>query len=69
MEILCGIEPEVISLFSSNGSAPIPIDIGLDSPLPPPYVPQELEVQFIMGLLKYITIRHLQQWKKKKKKE
>lgn len=60
MEILSWVEPEIISLFPSDSCATISIDIGLNSPLPPSYVSQELKVQFIMGLRIYIPIRHLQ---------
>lgn len=60
MEILGGVKPELVSLFSSDRCAPVSIDVGLNSPLPPPYISQELEVQFVVGLREYIPIRHLQ---------
>lgn len=63
MEIFGWVEPEVTSLLPSNSSAPISIDIGLNPPLSASYIPQELEVQLIMGLLKHIAVRHLQQVK------
>lgn len=60
MKILCGIKPKSVSLFPSNRCASVPIDVGLNSPFPPSYVPQELKVQFVMSLLKHISIRHIE---------
>lgn len=65
VEIFRGIKPEPISLFSSNCCAPIAIDVGLNSPLFSSYVPQELKVQFIVHLLKYIPVWHLPHMKEK----
>ena len=59
MEIIRGIEPEAVSLFSAGTSAAIAINVCLDPPIFASYVTQELEVNFIMVLLEYVTIRHL----------
>ena len=59
MEILGGVEPEAVSLFSSNPRASISIDVGLNSPFSPSYISQELEIQFIVCLLKHIPVRQL----------
>lgn len=64
MEILSGVKPEAISLFSPNPCAPVPVDVGLNSPLSPSYISQELEIQFVMRPLKDIAVRHLQHHQK-----
>jgi hypothetical protein len=56
MEIIRGIEPEAVSLFSAGTSAAIAINVCLDPPIFASYVTQELEVNFIMVLLEYVTI-------------
>lgn len=59
MKILSRIKPESISFFPSDCCTPIAIDIGLNPPFPPSYIPQEFKVQFIMRLLEDVSIRHL----------
>lgn len=56
MEIVRGIEPETVSLFSAYASASIAINIGLNPPVFASDVTQELKIDFIVVLLKHITI-------------
>ena len=59
MVIFCGVEPEIVSLFSANVGTSIAINIGLNPPIFASDVTQKLKIDFIMVLLKHITIRHL----------
>jgi hypothetical protein len=65
MEIFWGIKPEIVSLFSANASASITINIGLNPPIFASDVTQELKIDFIVLLLKHITIWHLQTYYEK----
>jgi hypothetical protein len=59
VEFLCGIKRHEIALLTATACTPIAIDVCLYSPLLPSDVAQELEVQFIMSFLKYVSIGSL----------
>lgn len=59
VEIVGGIEPEIISLFSADADASIPVNIGLHPPIFASDVSQEFEIDFVMTFLEYIAIWHL----------
>ena len=59
MKIFRGIKPEAVPLFSAYAGAAIAINVCLYPPIFASYVTQELEVNFIMVLLEYVTIWHL----------
>lgn len=56
MKLLGGIKPEKVPLLPPPAGAAIAVNICLNTPFLPPDIAQKLEVELVMGLLKYIPI-------------
>lgn len=56
MKLLGGIKPEKVPLLPPPAGAAIAVNIRLNTPLFPPDIAQELEIELVVGLLKYIPI-------------
>lgn len=56
MRFLGGIEGDEVALLPAAGGAAIAVDIGLDPPVFPSHVAQELKVQLVVCVGKYVAI-------------
>ena len=57
VEVIGGIEGEVVALLPAGVGAAVAVHVGLHPPLAPAHVAQELEVQLVVRLLVHIAVR------------
>jgi hypothetical protein len=59
MEVVGGVEGEVVALLPAGVRAAVAVDVGLHPPLAAADVAQELEVQLVVRLLVHVAVRQL----------